>query len=281
MTTTLPELWTDWCSVTGVPEQRIDEPTLTLFSRQVDPSQVVLAKLRRLLISDTAPAWPRAYRDDPESLHLLIRRAGVMIQDRATHWVLRLRLRRMLFAAVLIAPSSREGLGPDRARAISLRPGTMRQLRPRIGVTNDQESCPACAPWSWLDVLGTNSGWSHGAVRALGHRRDEDGGEGEHRCSRPDASPDWHLCVGMLPADDRRGDIDSYFSMHPSSLSAVINAMSLMLERPEPVPAPVPELRPTPPRREISREEEEQIFARANELTKRVAAILKEYSRDL
>ncbi len=225
-----------------------------------------------------APAWPRAHWDDPESLRRLVKRATVHVQDPATHWVFRLRLRRMLFAAVLIAPPRHGGLGLDRAGALGLRHDGMKQLRPRIGIAPDPQSCPACAVWSWLEVVGTYNGWSQGAVRALGHRRDEAGGE--HRHLLPDASPDWHLCVGMLPAVDRWGWIDSYSSMHPSSLSAVISAMSLVLEGPEPVPAPVPQPRPIgqiSPSRKISREEERRILARADELTARVAKILREY----
>ncbi|OFV73516.1 hypothetical protein [Rhodococcus erythropolis] len=38
-TTALPELWTDWCSVTGVPEQEVDKPALDRFSRQAGPSK--------------------------------------------------------------------------------------------------------------------------------------------------------------------------------------------------------------------------------------------------
>ncbi|MEU6263744.1 hypothetical protein [Saccharopolyspora shandongensis] len=278
MTTALPELWTDWCSVAGVPEKRVDEATLSLFSRQASPSRAVLARLRRLIAPEhaVAPAWPRTHRDDPESLRRLVRCTTVMVQDPSTHWVLRLRLRRMLFAAVLIAPPSHGGLGLDRARALALRPDGMRRLRPRIGVADEPRSCPACAVWSWLDVIGTNNGWSHGAVRALGHRRDEEGWE--HRHLLPDASPDWLLCVGMLPAVDRWGWVDIYSSMHPSSLSTVISATDLMLKcGPTPVPAPAPEPRPIGPRREISREEEEKILARADELTVRVTEILREY----
>lgn len=279
MTTTLPDLWTDWCSVAGMPQQAVDEPALSLFAKQAGPSQAVIARLRRLITSDAdvAPAWPRAHRDDPASLQRLIRRADFMIQDPATHWVLRLRLRRMLFAAVLLAPATHGGLGLDRAGALGLRPDGMRRLRAEIGVAVDSASCPACAAWSWLDVIGTNNGWSHGAVRALSHRRD--GGGEEHRHLRPDASPDWHLCVGMLPAVDRWGYVDTYSSMHPSSLSAVIRAMGLVLEGPEPVPAPVPEPCPDAPRRRISPEEEERILARADELSARVAEILEEHER--
>ena len=62
MTTALPGLWTDWCSVTGVPAGRIDEVSLSCFSQQAQPSQAVLAALRRRLApkDPVAPAWARA-----------------------------------------------------------------------------------------------------------------------------------------------------------------------------------------------------------------------------
>ncbi|MEO5316859.1 hypothetical protein DC347_19605 [Pseudarthrobacter sp. AG30] len=279
MTTALPELWTDWCTVAGVPDFRLDEPTLTLFSRQADPPKAVLASLRRLLAPEpqTAPAWPRRRRDDPNSLQRLIQRATAIIQHPDTHWVFRLRLRRMLFAAVLLAPPSHGGLGLDRSGALRLPPDAMNRVRGQIGVTPEPDACPACVTWSWLDVLGTNYGWSHGSVRALGHRRDEEGPA--HRHLRPDPNPDWHLCVGMLPAVDRWGWIDPYHSMHPSSLSAVISAAALLLDGPEPAPGPGPAAAAMQAslRRQMSREEEEQVLKRADELTARVEAILREF----
>ncbi|MCQ6272063.1 hypothetical protein M8J71_16450 [Pseudarthrobacter sp. R1] len=279
MTTALPDLWTDWCSVMGVPAGRIDETAVSRFVQQVQPSQAVLTALRRRLApkDPVAPAWPRAHREDIGSLQRLIRRGTAIVQHPGTHWVFRLRLRRMLFAAVLLAPPSQGGLGLDRSGALEMRPERMRRLRPRVGVAEDPASCPSCATWSWLDVIGTNSGWSHGSVRALGHRLDEEGTS--HRHLQPDPNPDWHLALGMLPAVDRWGWIDSYRSMHPSSLSAVISAVALLLDGPEPVLAPGPAAvaMPAGPRRQISREEEEQILKRADELTARVEAILREF----
>lgn len=83
----------------------------------------------------------------------------------------------------------------------------------------------------------------------------------------------------MLPAMDRWGWIDDYRSMHPSSLSAVISAAALLLDGPEPAPAPpaAAAAMPASPRRQMSREEEEQILKRADELTARVEAILREF----
>ena len=279
MTAALPDLWTDWCSVTGVPAGRIDEATVSRFVQQVQPSRAVLMTLRRQLApkDPPAPAWPRGHREDAGSLQRLIRRGTAIILHPGTHWVFRLRLRRMLFAAVLLAPRSHGGLGLDRSDALGLQPDGMRRVRRQIGVAPEPDACPACATWSWLDVIGTNSGWSHGSVRALGNRRDEDGPG--HRHLRPDPNPDWQLCVGMLPAVDRWGWIDAYRSMHPSSLSAVISAAALLLDGPEPAPVPVPAAAamPASPRRQMSREEEEQILKRADELTARVEAILREF----
>ncbi|MFC7848336.1 hypothetical protein ACFUTU_07640 [Arthrobacter sp. NPDC057388] len=279
MMTVLPDLWIDWCSVTGVPAREINETALLRFSQQVRPSRAVLSTLRRQLALDVpaAPAWPRGHTEDTGSLQRLIRRGTAIIQHPGTHWVLRLRMRRMLFAAVLLAPRSHGGLGLDRAGALGLRPDRMRELRQCIGIAEDPNACPACATWSWLDVIGTNSGWSHGSVRALGHRRGED--SPVHRHLRPDPSPDWHHSIGMLPAVDRWGWIDDYRSIHPSSLSAVISAAALLLAGPEPAPAPraAATAMPASPRRQMSGEDEEQILKRADELIARVEAILREF----
>lgn len=278
-TAALPELWTDWCCASGVPEDGIDEESLALFSRQARPSKTVLARLRRTIApaGAGAPAWPREHRGDPSSLRRLLARADVMIQDRSTHWSLRLKLRRMLFAAVLVAPASHGGLGLSRAEARDLRPASLERLRPKIGVADDPDACPACAVWSWLEIIGTNNAWFRGGVRSLAHRR---GAEAEgHRHEMPDPSPDWRMCLGVLPAIDRWGWVDPYSSLHPSSLSVVLRAVHALLEGPSPVPSPEPE--PRAPVREISDEEREAIFARADAVTARVEAILREHAHDL
>lgn len=121
MTTALPDLWTDWCSVISVPAGRIDETTVSRFVQQVQPSQALLAALRRRPApkDPPAPAWPRGHRDDPDSLQRLIRRGTAIVQHPGTHWVFRLRMRRMLFTAVLLAPRSHGGLGLDRSGALN------------------------------------------------------------------------------------------------------------------------------------------------------------------
>lgn len=265
------------CSAPVVPEERVDDASLELFSRQAGPSKTVLARLRRSVAPvEPVTAWPREHRADPSSLRRLVSQAETIAGDRATHWPLRLRLRRMAFAAVLIAPASHGGLGLTRSEVRSLRPADVQRLRPRIGVAEDPSECPACAAWSWLEVIGNNSGWSRPGVRSLAHRRDDD--KKSHRHELPDASPDWLTCVGVLPAIDRWGWVDPYSSLHPSSLSVVVRAMVALLEGPAPVPTPDPE--PRAPVKRFSEAEREEIFARADELTSRVAAILLEYEQD-
>ena len=226
----------------------------------------------------TAPTWPAAHRDDPCGLRRLIRRGTVIVEKPDAHWIVRLGLRRLLFAAVLVAPSAQGGLGLNRKQALHLTPKGLQRERPRIGTGEGPSSCPACATWSWLQVLGTNSGWSHSSVRELSHRRDEPRG-GEHRHTRPDASPEWHDCVGLLPAIDRWGYVDPYDSMHPSSLSVLVTAMEALLDAPVgSLPALAPALAPARPVRQVSPEEQQQIFDRADELSARIATILAVYS---
>lgn len=275
----LPELWSDWCAVARVPEERVDDALLQAFARQAGPSKAVLERLRRATAPPeepaVAPAWPTAHGRDTSSLRRLLARGDLLVRDRVTDWQLRLRLGRMLFVAVLIAPASHGGLGLTRSEVRSLRPDGVQRLRPRIGVAEEPASCPACAAWSWLEVIGTNSGWSRTGLRSLAHRRDDQ--VVGHRHELPDPSPDWLTCVGVLPAIDRWGWMDPYSSLHPSSMSIVVRAIDALLDGPAPVPTPEPE--PCAPVREFTDAEREEVYARADELTARVAAILLEYEQ--
>jgi hypothetical protein len=270
--TALPELWTDWCEVTSTPIDRRDEKTLRCFARQASPSRRLLTALRQDAEEEPAPAWPATYRDDAVALERLIHRGTMLVESWNTHWVVRLRLRRLLFASVLLAPTGQGGLGLSRRQAIDLTPDEMRRRRSRVGKAQVAASCPACAVWSWLDVLGTNNGWSQAAVRSLACQRDEPWSD-EHRHDRPDASPDWRDCVGLLPGIDRWGWVDSYSSLHPSSLSILIRAMGGLLDGPV-VPVPATPSVPASPVRGITPEDEAQVLARADELNARIAEIL-------
>ncbi|QWF85604.1 hypothetical protein [Amycolatopsis sp. CA-230715] len=276
--TVLPDLWLDWCAVTETPVDRRDETTLDLFARQAGPSLTVLDALRPMPVGTAASAWPSALRDDDTALWRLVRGGSVRIADPAIQWITRLRLRRLLFAAVLLAPAGHGGLGLTRGQARRLTPSRLRDLRPRIGRTDDEASCPACAVWSWLEVIGTNNDWSQRAVRELGHRRDQ-ATDASHRHERNDPSPGWFNWPNhpnLLPAIDQWGYIDLYGSMHPSSLSALIPAMETLVVAPVAPSRGVDREAAGEPQR-ITPEEEAAIFARADELNARVARILAEY----
>lgn len=274
----LPDLWLDWCKVTGTATDRRDQSTLALFRRQVRPPRALFEAMLPKVKNAIAPAWPAALRGDATALERLMNRGTARMADRGMDCMPRLRLRRMLFAAVMIAPTDLGGLGLDRRHVRTLTPIELQELRPRIGRADNENSCPACAVWSWLEILGTNSKWSQGTVKALGRRRDDAHGE-THRHQREDPCPDWMDWPeqsNLLPAIDRWGYLDQYESMHPSSLSVLIRNMVMIAEAPV-VEFPLPEPASAPPTRYISPEEEAKILSRADELNACVAKILREY----
>ena len=201
--------------------------------------------------------------------------------DPGTFWIDRLRLRRTLFAATLLAPVSMGGLGLTRGQALGLTPPGFQEMRPLIGTAVQESACPACAAWSWLQVLGANAGWSASMVRSLAKRP---GGaackDALHRHERNDPDPgwsDWEDCPNLLPGIDRWGYLNRYSSMHRSSLSRVIAVMALLLEaRLRPPLQTLPATEP-PVLRHMTAEEEAAILARADELNARVAALLAEF----
>ncbi|MDP9904786.1 hypothetical protein [Arthrobacter bambusae] len=274
----LPELWIDWCEVTSASPEVRDEDVLTLFARQAGASQKMLASLRLAEPEDQqlATAWPAGHRRDAGALRLLLRQGTARVNDPATFWIDRLRLRRLLFAGVLLAPASQGGLGLTRDQALGLTPASFAGLRSGVGVAEEERACPACAVWSWLEVLGANAGWSSAMVKSLAHRRDEPS-EG-HRHELDDPNPEWAEwtdCPNLLPSIDRWGYLGSFASMHRSSLSSLIGAMTWFIEA-----APVletAELQSSAPTRHISAEEEAAILARADELNARVAALLSDF----
>ncbi|MUU73517.1 hypothetical protein [Pseudarthrobacter sp. GA104] len=273
-----PGLWVDWCAATGTPSERRDQATLDRFRKQAQPSRIVLDAIRPKVETSRAPAWPVQLRHHDTALARLIRSGSSRINNPDLDWISRLRLRRLVFAAVLISPVDLGGLGLDRSKARSLNPRRLQELRPQIGSADDAASCPACAVWSWLEILGTNSKWSQGAIKALGRRRDDARSE-THRHQREDPCPDWldwPEQANLLPAIDRWGYLDQYESIHPSSLSILIHTMVMIAEAPV-VEFPQTEPAPVPPARHISPEEETEILSRADELNARISRILKEF----
>lgn len=279
----LPSLWLDWCAVTGTPPDRYDDQiTLKLFVRQTRPSRVVLTGLKRLLHDQTdqpqaAPAWPAGLH-----LSVTLRQIGRLVAQPETYWSDRLRLHRLAFVAVLIAPNQHGGLGLTRDAVRDLTPAQFTGPRATVRTSAAPESCPACASWRWLEVLATNNGWSQASVRDLGRRNSRLAGPA-HDCALPDPSRDWLDCAVMVPNIDRWGWINqSDTGLHPSSLSALISRLQQFGTQSistTAVPSPRPDHgddvhRPT---RTLSPEEEQEILGRADEQNRRVQQLLRDY----
>lgn len=273
----LPSLWIDWCTVTGTPALLRDETTISRFIHQAHPSRSVLKALRPA-VTTRAPAWPAVLREDPSALHLLLRAGAYPSQGMSTPWPTRLRTRRLLFVAVLIAPEAQGGLGLTRAEIRSLTPHRIEAHLPGLETSADQVECVSCAVWFWLDVLGANSDWGRGGIRQLIHQRKLRTNCNRHPGTAPSAAwKDWPDFANLLPAIDRWGWVEPYSSLHPSSLSTLIGQLELLYDAP---PEPADEPLPQPPAAasRISPEEEASILARAYEINARVAALLREYS---
>lgn len=209
MTTALPDLWTDWCSVTGHSAAEVDDSALTSFARQARPPQTVLGALRRRrnVTADPkdAPAWPPALRSDPVALHRLLSATGSMAVDPGLQWISRLRLLRLRFAAVLLAPRVQGGLGLDRSTAATLTPRGFEESRPAVGDAQALLDCPACAITAWLDVLSANSAWSRLGVRELAASSTTSTPTNHQHEPSNSAWTDWPDHPNLLPAIDRWG----------------------------------------------------------------------------
>lgn len=142
----VPDLWLDWCVVTGTDTSSRDEATIARFTKQAQPSLAVLRMVRpRHRQSDqyVAPAWPAALKTDSSSLRRLIQQGCIVHDHPGSDWALRLRIRRLLFAAVLISPTDQGGLGLTRGQLLAMRPEQLLSASSRIGTDDDPLSCPA------------------------------------------------------------------------------------------------------------------------------------------
>lgn len=269
------DLWNDWCAVTGTPPEDRAPATLHRFARQAGPSRRVLAALRPAQVLD-GPAWPAEHREDEGSLPRLLARGTLLGDYPDADWLERLRLRRLLFAGVLLAPASHGGLGLSRPQVRTLTPDRLERLRPTIGRAEDASGCPACTVCSCIEVVGAAYDWSRSLVRDVVRRADS-GSEPAHRCKRPDPYPDWRMSPVVLAGIDRWGWIEPWTPMHPASVSGLVRAIRALLDGPAPRPAPAVVDAPASPPRRISPEEEAEIHARADEVLARVTDALAEF----
>lgn len=272
-------LWTDWCAVVGADPLRRDPGTLQTFADQAGPSRRLLKALAPAPQPEPAPAWPHQMRASDGSLRQVLRHAAHLAEHPHTYWVDRLRLRRLRFAAVLLAPTDGGGLGLNRRQVHLLDPATLEKLRPSLTPDENPRDCASCAVWSWLHVLGTTDGWSHASVRELANRPDPLEKK-DHRHTRQDPSPEWRCRPRVLPGIDRWGHLELYGSLHPSSISVLVADLESLFHQPAPPPPPTtpdPDDDRAPTHRVFSDDEREQVFARADELNARITAILAEY----
>lgn len=270
--------WLDWCEATGARTSDRSAEQLARFVAQASPSQRELDALRQNAPAQPVTAWTRTVSTDPDALKVLLERGSGRINDPKTHWIDRLRLRRLLFVAVLVAPSARSGgLGLTREQVSTMTPRSFAPLRNKVGSNAERYACPSCAVWSWLEVLGTNSGWRHGMVKSLAHRVDTAPPD-IHRHTLADPEPawsDWPDVANLVPAIDRWGYIEPLSSLHRSSVSALIESMTWLLAEPAQVVSPVVQTQ-RPNASALSPQEEQRILRRADELNARIARILDE-----
>ena len=224
----LPQLWIDWCAATGTSIETDDAATIERFARMAQPSRDVLvalcARTSGQAVERTAPAWPVILHDDQQALARTLRNGTASVQLAGPDWQHRVRLRRLLAIAVLIAPVQLGGAALSRSEVSGLMPPRLAEIREQLGCHDDPASCPQCILWSWLQVLGMNRHWSRTAVReheSFPDRLDEP----QHRHELEDPEPDWMLWsreASLVPAMDRHGYLELHASLHPSSLSVVI-----------------------------------------------------------
>lgn len=280
----MPSLFSDWCAVTGADPRCLDELTLERFAHMAQPSRAVLEQLRSSSHDQPSPraaAWSTPLRGNGHALARVLRTGTASIQDAGDDWQHRVRLRRLLALAVLIAPHEAGGAALTRTEITELVPPRLHALREQIGVHNDPTSCPRCVVFSWLRVIGTNRHWSRAAVIEAETFPDRLK-PGEHRHELADPEPDWQLWPdepSLLPRLDRWGYLELHASLHPSSISVLIEQISALADLP--VVEHVSEgqvVRHDPPTPRISAEREREILAEADALNARMARIFSSLS---
>lgn len=205
--------------------------------------------------------------------------AGDESVARSAAWVERLRTRRDGYLLVLLAPRDQGGLGLSRRGAGQLTPLDLSELRCQIGTNEDPATCPACAVSRWLHVAGLYSGWSLASVRSLMNTTPD---LARHACpplgGAPDPEPEWITCSTLLPAIDRYGAFDLW---KPVSLRTVSSVLALRTAEAAlftpPVDAGVPDVpraQDRIPAREFTPAEVQEVFDEADELNRRLKALL-------
>lgn len=275
-------LWLDWCEVTSTdPEQR-DADVIARFTTQARPSRATIAALTgpaSTTDAARATAWP--HQRAQAGLEDLLQRTDQTFRRADRAWSLRLKLLRLQFAAVLIAPRDQGGLALGREALARLTPRELHELRPAITTTAAPAACPACTASWWLEVLATANTWSRAAVTNVLHQRvlapaDDDSAHRHDRRDPSDAWRDWPDLPNLLPAIDRWNYVSLRTSMHRSSLSVLIANIAEQLHEPfVPPPTRTTTTLSAPPRAitRIDPRDDADLLARADEVADRADAL--------
>lgn len=281
--TTIPSLWMDWCAVTHTDPQRRDPEVIERFALQASPSQRLLKVLQPPVApsvdNSTASAWP-----DGLQLESILSRCHQIATSPDSTWIARLRSRRLGFCAAALAPRQQGGLGLTRGQLVNLTTQELTEHRQQLRAAASRQAglehrapatpmtCPSCAIWWWLQIVGTASGWSHWSVRDLAHRMPAQARvANSHVHEREDPSPDWQHAV-LLMAIDQWGYLEQYAPLHVSSLSTLIASIT-DLSRMEPaalVSAANDRDSDQSEPQHVTPEREAAILARADELNRRI-----------
>lgn len=287
-----PALWLDWCAVVGHdPDDRSPEH-VDRFTRMASPSSVVIAALTHIPEQrgpQAAPAWPTDTSGAPapglgQTLAALcwVGRDGLR-----TNWPHLLRARRDAYLMVLLGPPEQGGLGLSRAAAVGLRPARLMQIRDQIGVSTEgagahggPASCPACAVHRWLHVAGLYADWSLASVRSLVNTRlDLENHSCGHLPGLPnmaadDPEPGWIDSKTLLPAIDQYGAFDLWRPLTTRAVTSILALRTAEAIYATP-PAPEEEREPLAPvTRHFTGDEVEDIFDEADEVNRRLKALL-------
>lgn len=274
----LPDLWVDWCAVTGHP---VDEPSpeaLERFARQAHPSRKVLRTLQKAARGPQepveAPAWPQDASVGLEAA--LAALCWVGRDGMRTHWSHTFRARRDAYLLTLLAPSAQGGLGLSRRQATRLSPARLAERRPEVGRGETPAGCPACAVHRWLPYVSLYTNYFFGSVQAMANTSID---LTQHVCDTPDPESAWTTAERLAPAMNSRGEFDHWTPITPRAVTTILATRLLEAEYAKPPTQPEREEGPDP-RPEVTRnftsDEVEAVYDAADEVNARIRDLLND-----
>lgn len=268
-------LWRDWCAVVGHNPADRSEIAVARFITTARPSKRDLhAVLRTPTEAPIAPTWPTDPDGHPDpSLHAVLGALSWFGSEGVRErWPRVLRARRDAFVMVLLAQPSEGGLGLSRQRAATLPPAHLQSVRTTLGTTNTAATCPACAVHRWLRIAGLYASWSIASVQsAVNTPMDLT----RHDCRTPDPEPEWITSRNLVPAINPHGDFDFWDPVSTRTMSTIvkIRLAGALLAPTQPRAGSEPK---PPVTRTFTEDEASEVFAAADKMNRRLAAMLDE-----